>query len=495
MPAQPSRRAVLASAVAGAAVLGSVAARTADASSRPLPISHDPALHAARRLSFGATPDLVAHIRSVGLSAWLDEQLTTTPDLHGTLSAPLSAVTPPPLVLAQMTPGQPVADLQTATLARAAWGDHQLYEVMVELWSNHLSIHADQVGLLKVTDDSDVIRKHALGSFTDMMLASCQSPAMLRYLNNDVSAGNSPNENYARELMELHTVGATAGYTPAMVHDAARALTGLTIDSTTQTFSYNASWHSVGHLRVLGWSHPNTDASKGLDVATSLVRYLASHPRTAKRIATKLVRRFVGDPVPAGLVASTAQVFLANGTSIVPTLRHVLLSPEFARSAGRKTQRPFEWVTAAIRSLGLQQDSSMLTGGAAVVPMMQRLGQAPFEWVRPDGYPDTTAAWTTAQSLLSRWNTAQQLVNGGIAGLKPLDTAALIGTPVPTTAGALVDRLVQRILCQPARPALKSALLTSAGLSAGRVLDKTTAQSLTPSLAALILSSPEAMVR
>lgn len=494
MSVQPSRRAVLASTVAGVAVVGTAAAHTAAAANRPLPVSQDLALHAARRLTFGATPASVAEIRSTGLAAWVDQQLTLTPDLHAMLAAPLSAL-PMPAAAMNKTDGKAMLDLKTSTLARAVWGDHQLFEVLVEFWNNHLSIHGDTVGPLKVADDHEVIRKNALGTYTDMLLASCQSAAMLHYLNNDVSRGDQPNENYARELLELHTVGVNAGYTPAQIHDAARALTGLTRDPSTQTFVYNASWHYVGRVRVLGWTHVNDDRAKGLDVATSLVRYLAAHPLTAKRLATKLVRRFVGDPVPPALVASAAKVYLANGTAIVPTVRHILLSRDFARSAGRKTQRPFEWATAAARSLGLQQEASMLTGNASVVHMLQRLGQAPFEWVQPDGYPDTTAAWATTDSLLARWNTAQQLVNGGINGFKPLDTAALMGTPVPTTAGALVDRLVLRMLSLSTRTALRAALLKSVNLSAGQPIDKATAQRLTPQLAALILSSPEAMVR
>lgn len=492
MPVQPSRRAVFASAAAGVAVVGSVAAKAAD---RPLPVTHDPALHAARRLSFGATPALVADIRAKGLAAWVDAQLGATPDLHALASAPLSAVPLPAVAMQQMAAGKPMADLKAATLASAVWGDNQLYEVLVELWSNHLSIFGGAAGALKVVDDREVIRKHALGTFSDMLLASSQSPAMLHYLSNDVSRGGSPNENYARELMELHTVGVGARYTPAMVHDAAIALTGLTIDPNTQMFTYKEEYHAVGKVRVLGWSHPNATWSGGQDVATSLVRYLASHPLTAKRIATKLVRRFVGDPVPPALVASAAKVFLANGTAIVPTVRHIVLSKEFAHSAGRKTQRPFEWVTMAARSLGLQQESSMLTGDSNVVWMLQRLGQAPFEWVQPDGYPDTTQDWSSTGAMLAKWNTAHQLVHGGVAGFKPLDPAALIGTPVPTTAGALVDRLVQRILIQPPRPALRSALLGGIGMSAATTISQARAQSVTPELAALILSSPEAMVR
>lgn len=496
MPAQLSRRAVVTSTVAGAALLGTAASKTASAETRrPLAVSGDQALHAARRLTFGATPALVADLRAKGLTAWLDEQLGRLPEVHGAATGPMPDV-PVPNLAAQMMDAQGRGiDLKAATFARAAWGDRQVYELLVEFWSNHLSIHAGTVGALKLADDRAVVRAHALGTFTDMLLASCQSPAMLRYLNNDVSRGHWPNENYARELLELHTVGVRARYTPAHVRDAARALTGLTIDPNTQEFRYRPEWHDVGRLRVLGWTHANTDPAKGLEVATSLVRYLASHPSTAHSIATKLVRRLVGDPVPSALVASAAKTYLANRTAIVPTVRHIVLSRDFARSAGRKSQRPFDWVTAAVRSLGLQQDPKMLTNATPLLQMLQRLGQAPFEWVQPDGYPDRTGAWTSTSSMLARWNTAQQLVNGGIAGLRPLDSAAVLGTPVPTTAGALADRIVQRVLGAPTRPALKTALLLSVAMASSKAISEATAKALTPQLAALVISSPEAMVR
>jgi hypothetical protein len=497
----PSRRTVLASSLAGAAAIGVGTARLASAAgAQALPVSSDLALHAARRLSYGATPALVDHLRSVGLGAWLDEQLADTTDVGGTAVAGTTTIPLPVVALDQMR-GQggrdPVRDLQVATFSRAVWGDRQLFELLVEFWTNHLSISPEvpTVGDHKVVDDREVVRAHALGTFSDMLVASCQSPAMLRYLSNASSRGDKPNENYARELLELHTVGVHAGYRQRDVRDAAKALTGLTVDDNTGLFTFTSAWHATGPVRVLGWSHPNADATKGLDVALSLVRYLAAHPATAQHLVTKLVRRLVDDTPPAGLVASAAQVYRAGGTAIVPVIRHIVLSKDFARSAGRKSQRPYEWCTAAARSLGLAQQPTMAVNGGGVVPMLEQLGQAPFGWHPPDGYPDTAPTWASTASMLARWNTAQSLVSGGIAGFKPLDVDTLIGTPLPTTAGTLVDRLVQRILCLPTRPALRTALLRSAGLAAAKACDQATLRQLTPPLAALILSSPEAQVR
>jgi hypothetical protein len=496
MPVEASRRAVFTSALAGAAAIGVATQRTADAA-RPLPISGDPALHAARRLSYGATPALVAQIRSRGLAGWVDDQLSVLPDVKGAVAGPLAALPAPELALNQlpMAGRDVLRDLKTATFARAVWGEHQLYELLVEFWTNHLSITGDLPGMgaSKVVDDRDVIRAHALGTYTDMLLASSHSPAMLRYLGNAVSHGNNPNENYARELLELHTVGVRSRYRPSDVRNAAIVLTGLGVEDGTKLFTYRAAWHGTGRVRVLGWSHPNNDASKGQEVAASLVRYLAAHPSTAHRIATKLVRRFVGDPVPKGLVASAAKVYLSSGTAIVPVVRHILLSKDFARSAGRKTQRPYEWFAASARALGLQQDPIQLNAG--FVTHLQRLAQSPFEWPQPDGYPDVTSAWASTSSLLARWNLAQALVRNQVPGFLPLDVPALIGTPVPTTAGALVDRLIRRILLVPPRPALRSALLGSIGMKSTKPITAATAQALTPELAALIISSPEAQVR
>jgi uncharacterized protein (DUF1800 family) len=492
---------VLTSSLAGMAGLGLLAGRSSEAalatSTTPLPVTHDPVLHAVRRLSFGATPALVSHVRQIGVSAWLEEQLNGQPDAMGTAGSLGLGTLPAPVATAvgPYVSRNGVRDLQLATFSRAAWGDKQVYEVLVELFSNHLSINVGVVGSLKVADDHDVIRTNVLGSFTQMLKASATSPAMLLYLNNNTSRGRTPNENYARELLELHTVGVHGGYVQRDVHNAALVLTGLTFDDTTGLYAYNAGAHYVGPVRVMGWSHANGDAAKGESVAMSLVSYLAAHPSTARRIATKLVRRFVSDNPPAGLVASAARIYLAGGTQLLPVLRHVLASPEFARTAGQKTQRPYEWAAAAVRQLGLKATNDLAVNGGGVVDLLAFLGQAPFEWAQPDGYPDVTGPWASTASVLSRWNAAQALVRGGIAGFQPLDVKALVGTPVPTTASGLVTRLTQRMLLVPPRKARHDGLLQSISSAPNRVLTNDQAYALAPAVAAMLLSSPEAQVR
>jgi len=497
VPVEPSRRALLTTAVggavAGAAVVASARAEAA------APVATDPVLHAVRRLSYGATPSLVAHVRQVGVSAWVDQQLSGSPDvsatLHGTGLASLPL--PPEQAAMAMNAVQHygITDLQAQTFARAAFGDNQLYELLVELFSNHLSIYGPTFPAYKAVDDSQVIRKNVLGTFADMLAASAQSPAMLLYLNQAYSSGDNPNENYARELLELHTVGADGGYHQRDVHQAALTLTGLTVEPDTGVFQYRPEWHHVGPVRVMGWSHPNADRDRGLDVALSLIAYLAHHPRTAQRIATKVVRRLVSDSPPPSLVASSAAVYRANGTAIVPVVKHVISSREFQQSAGQKSQRPFEWFAQCVRVLGLTPSPDLAANGGAVVEALRELGQAPFAWSPPNGYPDTAVAYASTATMLARWNAAQALVHGSIAGLGKPDVTTLLGTPAPATAGACVDRLALVLLGIRPRAALKRAVLTGAGLTAGRVLTPTQAQSAALPMAALLLSSPEALVR
>ena len=497
MPVELSRRAALTSALAGAAAVGVAAARGSDAATTALPRTSDPALHAARRLTYGATPEVVARIRELGLAGWVDEQLKDVPDLHGELAALGTTSLPLPSAVLMAARPQAVTDLQAATFARAAWGDRQLYELLVETFTNHLSVSVedDAVGVLKVADDRDVVRAHVLGTFSDMLVASVQSPAMLTYLTNCWSHKPWPNENYARELLELHTVGATSGYRQRDVHNAALALTGLSVDESTGAFTYRTEWHHVGPVRVMGWSHPNRDQSKGQDVALSLVSYLAHHPMTARRIATKLVRRLVSDTPPAGLVASAARVYLASGTQVVPVVKHIISSSEFQSAIGQKSQRPFEWFVQCVRALGLRPSPDLAFNGAAIVSALRALGQAPFEWSPPNGYPDNANAYASTATMLARWNAGQALVQGGVGGLSKPDAASLLGSPAPTTAGAVVDRLSRVLLGSAPRAGLTRAVLTGVGLSASHVVDASAAQGLVGPMAALLLSSPEALVR
>jgi uncharacterized protein (DUF1800 family) len=398
--------------------------------------------------------------------------------------------------------------VQRATFARAMWSKRQLFEVMVEFWSNHLNITcpSSEAWSTKPWDDQNVIRKHALGRFEDMLVASATSPAMMLYLDNASSRGSAPNENYGRELLELHTVGRDAGYGQAGVVDCARAFTGLSVwnpwnggtKDTYGTFRYVADWHHTGPLTVLGWTHPNGDRARGVEVATSLMRYLAHHPATARRIAHKLAVRFVSDDPPAALVDRLAATYLASGTAVVPVLRTLLSSPEFIASTGRKYRRPLEDVVASLRAVGAVPSPDGRTGAIEFFCWLSGdLGQAPLAWHPPDGYPDVAPAWIGTGSTLGRWNMHVGVTGGWWKeGIDYPGTLAerLLPTPQPTDRAALVDALFARLLpgLTPP-PAHRDALVTFLG-GPGPLKDGDTTWQFAV-LAALVLDSPHWTVR
>lgn len=475
-----------------------------------LPVTRDPVVHAVRRLGYGLTPALLEHVRAVGLEAWLDEQLGLDPLSDAGLEAQLGLAypelaLPSTALLAAMrvaeaagSPLDPVRDVRAATALRQALATRQVVELLVELLSDHLTVCPDEakVGWRKAVDDREVVRAHALGRYEDLLVASATSPAMLHYLDQATSRGVAPNENYARELLELHTVGVAAGYTQRDVRAAALALSGLTVDETTERYTFRPEWHHVGALQVLDWSHPNDDAAAGEEVALSLVRHLARHPATARHLSRRVARRLVGDRPSAALVEGAARAYLESGTSVVAVLRHVVRSGEFARSAGAKVQRPAEWLAAAVRALGLAPaQGSTARAGREAVTLLRDLGQLPFGWRPPDGYPDVVAAWATNAGMLARWAVAQRLVAGDVPGWTAPDVAVLVGEPAPSTVGELADRLVTRMLAAPLRPGLRDALVSLTASPADRALDDSTLPVFARAMAALVLSSPEGQVR
>ncbi len=268
-------------------------------------------VHLLKRTTFGLTPELVAEVKSLGAAAWLNQQLNPSAINDAECDAmltrfPLYNATPQQLV-SQLDNGSwdSMFDVVRATMARNLWSKRQLFEVMVEFWTNHLNVTtpSSDVWAGRAWEDLNVTRKHALGRYEDMLLASAKSPSMGFYLNNFDSTGTNPNENYARELLELHTVGVDAGYTHDDIVGAAKALTGHYYwapwnggdSSNNGTWRYVPSRHYVGPVRVMGWSHANSTAAGGAEVTDSLVRYLAKHPSTANMIAKKLATRFVSD--------------------------------------------------------------------------------------------------------------------------------------------------------------------------------------------------------
>ena len=323
------RRAALGAAVAGAGL--ATAVRTVDQAHAASPTSFlpsDNALHLLRRATWGPTHASHKQIERLGTAGWLNKQLAPH-TIDDSACATLVANRFPRLTWSLKAAYQHsdqgwqlMQDLGIAAIVRAAWSERQLFEVMVDFWSNHLNVtnFHDSVWWSRHDYDRAVIRAHALGKFSDMLRASAKHPAMLTYLNNAESTKDNPNENYGRELLELHSVGLDAGYTEEEMQTSALILTGLGVhwydDVDDGTFDYDAGNHYTGPVKVLGWSSKNASASNGLTVALDYVDYLAHHPSTARRISTKLCQRFVSDTPPAALVDEMATAYRHNDTAI-----------------------------------------------------------------------------------------------------------------------------------------------------------------------------------
>ncbi|NHA67233.1 DUF1800 domain-containing protein [Phycicoccus sp. CMS6Z-2] len=470
--------------------------------------SEDAVVHLARRASWGATPELVAEISAVGRVAWVDAQLNpaSVPDAATT---DLVASTWPRLRLATWevhdtyypsSTGDLGTDVIQAYLARALWSKRQLLEVLVDFWTNHLVVTApwgdawDAVHRFHV----DVVRAHALGRYADMLVAAAKHPAMLNQLDNGSSTKRSPNENFGRELLELHTVGPGA-YPESDVRRSALVLTGLSTDRESGEYYYRHIRHHTGPLSVMDWSDPNASAF-GEKVADSYLVHLARHPRTAATIARKLAVRFVSDDPPSALVDRLAQVYLANDTRIAPVVRTLLLSSEFGGSVGQKVKRPLENMVSTARVLGVRPGPATTSWLGDLVWNAKVAGQQPMGWPAPNGFPDVAGAWAGAGTTLAAWNwhmgqgweatsSTPRVAYPALRGLLP--------AVVPSTYGALVDALATRLLLAPLPTAKRDAVcafLDKTPEAAVRSTDAVLGWRL-PYVVALVLDSPEFATR
>lgn len=494
-----SRREVLGSLTA-LTVVGAVGALDVVAAPAADAAGSDPVLHLLRRTTYGPTPQLVGTVRRMGRAEWLERQLRPATVADRRMDRLRRR-----WVTLDYSPGQVrtkvgaftwevMYDLCEAHLARAAWSERQLFEVMVDFWSNHLNIPSpsSDVWATRHLFDRDVVRRHALGRFDDMLVASARHPAMLTYLNNADSTKKAPNENYARELLELHTVGASAGYSETMVRSAAQLLTGLSIDWDSQRYVYDSRAHATGRVKVLGFSHANNSAY-GEKSALAMVRYLAHHPATARRIATKLCLRFVSDDPPPALVRRLASVYRARDTDIRPVLRALFRSREFADSAGAKVRRPFEDLVATIRAVQVHPPMSP-DAVRHLMWLSHTVGQPPLGWSRPDGYPDTASAWQSAGSTLARWNSHLAIAQAWWPeSFRQPELAALLRPRDPRTYGGLVDAVAAGLAMPKPRPEVRAAVSQFLGYSSVDRLSPT-AEAMTwrlPAVFALVLDSPE----
>ena len=426
----------------GAAALLGLGASFAHAEAAPA----DAELHLLNRLTWGPRPGELKRLRDLGAEAFLDEQLhferLDDGDADVRLAEfPILAMNRRTLYGLQNAQGRARRALVRGMLERAVYSERQLLERMVEFWSDHFNVPSDFDNTLNLVVFQQDVRRHALGRFRDLLAATAKSPAMLYYLDNYVNVKERPNENYARELLELHTLGVDGGYTEQDVKATARAFTGWTIHDRTETgFYFDDSEHDTDAKKVLGRDLP---AGRGLEDGLHVLGILADHPATARFVCRKLCVRFVSDAPPESLVDRLADVWAATGGEIKPVLRALFLSEEFKASAGQKLRRPLDFFVGALRASGTRVREWWLTE-----ELLEALGQTPYGWHPPDGYPDVAAAWLSANGLLTRWNTAMRLTHGALSDADQgygLSTRLTERTPEVETVGELVAAVSRQV--------------------------------------------------
>lgn len=404
---------------------------------------------------------------------------------------------PPP------NPQQVITELQRATFLRAAYSNRQLYELMVNFWENHFNIfiNKDSDRFLLTSFDRDAIRPFALGKFRDLLGATAHSPAMLYYLDNWQSKAprvipaskeraeqiiSGLNENYARELMELHTLGVDGGYSQKDVQEVARCFTGWTIRKPNEEglFLYNPTMHDNGEKIVLG---QRIAVGGGIKDAETVLDILARHPSTARFIATKLARRFISDDPPIELINRASAVFLKTDGSIKETVKAILMSPEFfsLKAYRAKIKSPFEYAVSAVRVLEAETD-----GDKPMLDWIARMGEPIFGKLTPNGYADKAEEWLSATTIIERLNFSTSLVNNEIKGTKVDTKVLLAGLEVkqPETA---VNWVVELLLNGKAEPKTLEALNKAALDTPQNAQPNNQSKAPSSPLIALVIGAPD----
>ena len=328
-----------------------------------------------------------------------------------------------------------------AKLFRAVYSNRQLEEVLVDFWYNHFNVFLEKGAdrYLVTAYERDAIRPHVLGKFEDLLRATAQSPAMLFYLDNWESVGaQSPaaqrrhlglNENYGRELLELHTLGVDGGYTQKDVTEVARSFTGWTIRQPQQVaeFDFNPRMHDDGEKTVLGVRIP---AGGGIGDGLKVLHLLAHHRSTARFVSRELAMRFVADDPPEALVNRMAATFLKKDGDLRAVLKTMFDSPEFwSRGAYRaKMKSPLEMVASSLRATNAQVDFTF-----GLNNQLNQLGQPLYRKVEPTGYSNSGQEWLNSAGLLARMNFSVALVNNKVPGVKvdgaPSSEGVALGSP------------------------------------------------------------------
>lgn len=404
------------------------------------------------RSTFGVTAALRTEVEHAGgFEAWLDGQLADRVPAqapHATFLADIEARLP------QMDGNRIEKGPQRAETTRlcletitartvfgAAFGPDQLRQRVVDVLADLLHVTSStQPELFGVCAYDSVLRERAFGRFADLLLASARQPAMLAFLDQAASradGGRVPNENYAREVMELHTLGVDGGYDEADVGELAHVLSGWTVDRRSGSFAFRAEWHDLGTFGpeddIVGWKPGAADVGEAAGIA--VIEHLAHHRATARKVAHLFARRFVSEQISKDdeLVREAADLYTEHDTRIGPMLRHLLTSDRFATAATLMLRRPTDLVAHAVRVASSDPPADLDTASASLVGMMNVLGHVPYGWPSPNGYPTSSAAWSNAGAMISRWNAIVTLADPSAAqgagqarvGALRLDPAAL----------------------------------------------------------------------
>lgn len=469
----PSRRRFFALGASAIAALGGATVLRAQPGSlrgRPLPKPvpagtkpdpsaewKDPMLRLVRRVTMGVELNDVALARQLGFAGFLEYQLNADAIDDSACDAAVAARMP---LLSQNYAQLKTADggevanqLSDAALFRAATSKRQLKERMVEFWTDHFNISLNKVGSLLPVDTRTVIRTHALGKFPNMLRASAESAAMLGYLDQNSSRTPTPNQNYAREIMELHTLGVDGGYTQNDVEQLSRILTGWSYDGN-GIFLYRRTYHDRTAKTFLTTSFPAmastaTDQqmkSEG-DLALTM---LVNHAATARFISTKMARWLLAYDPPPAVVDATIATYNATGGDIKAMIR-VIMTGKNLMAAPAKYKRPFHLAASTLRAMNAE-----ITNIRSARQRTELMEMPSYYWEQPDGYPDRVEWWSGLVTLRWNWATYLSIQNSGTT--VRVNSVSSFRTPQDNAAG-VVSQIGQRMFGGEMSATLQTSLL------------------------------------
>jgi uncharacterized protein (DUF1800 family) len=456
--------------------------------------AHDLAL--VNRITWGETPSAVADIAALGADRWLDRQLHPSPGdrLPDAVQAEIDALPISQTPMAQLVvdmdaqnkaanqiadPDQKKAARQayqqafnaigrqaaTRSLLRDLYSPDQLQEQMTWFWLNHFNVHLYKRDIRAMIGDYEdqAIRPNALGRFRTLLEATLRHPAMLRYLDNDQNAVGHINENYAREIMELHTLGVGSGYTQKDVQELARILTGVGVDLSPNPpnlkreyrdlyvraglFAFNPNRHDFGDKVFLG----HTIHGSGFGEVEQALDILARQPATARHVSLELATYFMGDSPPASVVDRMADTFQRSDGDIAQVLRTLFRSREFDASLGHDFKDPMHYALSAVR---LAYDDRVILNTGPIQGWLNRMAEGLYNHETPDGYPMISAAWDGPGQMAVRFEIARQIGSGSAGLFKPDGQGAADHPAFPQLQNALYFQGLSQTLGAPTLAAL-----------------------------------------